>query len=139
MTDGEWLYELTEWLDGFSWRWFATLTFRPGLSPAQMRWRLLRWAEELGDALGTGEFEWIGVPERGSTGVHSHYHVLIAGLDPGCGAAERLYWMRRWYKFAGDARIEDFRANSGGVRYILKHLGPNDFDTIEIHLVSRRP
>jgi hypothetical protein len=139
MNNGEWLEEVVSWLEGYEWQWFATLTFRHELSPAQARWRLLRWADELQQALGTDDFEWIGVPERGSTGLHFHYHVLIAGLDRGCGAAERLYWMQRWFRFAGDARIEEFRANCGGVRYVLKHVGPNDFDSIELHLISRRP
>lgn len=134
---GEWLSELTDWLECFPWQWFVTLTFRPGLSPAQARWRLLRWADELRDALGMSDFQWIGVPEDGSTGLHFHYHVLIAGLNPACGAAERLHWMRQWYKLAGDARIEDFKANCGGVRYVLKSVGPNDFDKVEFHLATR--
>jgi hypothetical protein len=137
MMDGEWLEELANWLEGFEWQWFCTLTFRPGLSPAQARWRLLRWADELRDALGTSDFQWFGVPEHGSTGLNFHYHVLIAGLNPGCGAAERLCWMKRWWKLAGDARIEDFKADSGAARYILKGVRPEHFDKIEIHLVSR--
>jgi len=137
MQNGEWLDQLAGWLEEFDWQWFATLTSRPGLSQAQLRWRLRRWAEELDDALGTESFEWIGVPEKGVTGMHFHFHVLIAGLDANSGAIQRLAWMRRWSKLAGDAQIEDFRANSGGVRYVLKHVGPQDVDEIEFHLVSR--
>jgi hypothetical protein len=137
MEDGEWLDEMTEWLEIFPWQWFATLTSRPGLSQAQVRRRLLWWAEELGDALGTEKFEWLGVPEKGSTGMDFHYHVLVAGLDAEVGAAERLSWMRRWFKLAGDARIEDFKADSGGVRYILKHVKPQDVDDMEFHVVSQ--
>jgi|SRR5579862_49275 len=137
MDEGLWLDGLVDWLDRFPWQWFVTLTFRPGFTPAQARWRLLRWAEELRDSLGTGDFQWVGVPENGTTGLNFHYHVLVAGLDAEVGAAERLEWMRRWYKLAGDAQIEDFKPDSGGVRYVLKHVGPRDFDAIQFHLASR--
>jgi hypothetical protein len=136
MNGGQWLEELANWLEQFPWQWFCTLTFRQGPSPARARWRLLRWADELRNALGTPGFQWVGVPEDGSTGLHFHFHVLIAGLNPGCGAAERLCWMRRWYKLAGDARIEDFEPNCGGVRYVLKHVVPDDMDAIEFHLAT---
>jgi hypothetical protein len=136
MTEREWLEELATWLESFAWQWFCTLTFRQGLSPAQAGWRLRRWADELRDELGTAEFQWLGVPEQGSTGLHFHYHLLVAGLNPGCGAAERLAWMRRWYKLAGDARIENFATNSGGVRYILKAVRPENFDKVEFHLAT---
>jgi hypothetical protein len=136
VSDGEWLDGLVGWLEGFSWMWFATLTSRPGLSQAKLRWRLLRWAAELREALGTPDFEWIGVPESGVTGLNCHFHVLVGGLVAGCGAAERLEWMRRWYRLAGNAQIEDFRPGSGGVRYILKHV-KGDLDSIEWHLCSQ--
>jgi hypothetical protein len=137
MDGGQWLEEFSGWLEGFAWQWFATLTFRPGLSPAQARWRLIRWADELRDALGTEDFQWLGVPEQGSTGLHFHYHVLIGGLNPGCGAAERLCWMKRWDKLAGDARITDFKPDCGGVRYVLKAVRPEDFDEVEFHLATQ--
>ena len=139
MNGGQWLEEFSTWLESFEWQWFCTLTFRPGLSPAQARWRLLRWADELRDALGTADFEWFGVPEHGVTGLHFHYHALVGGLNPGCGAAERLCWMKRWYKLAGDARITDFKPNSGAARYILKAVDPDDLDDIEFHLTTQTP
>jgi len=72
--------DLEEWLDGFPWQWFATLTFRPGLKVQQCRWRLRQWIEEIRKALGTGNFGWVAVPEAGRTGLDYHYHVLIGGL-----------------------------------------------------------
>jgi hypothetical protein len=139
MKNGEWLEDLTDWLEAYPWLWFCTLTSRPGLSAAQMRWRLLRWSEALQEDLGTKDFQWIGVPESGTSGFNFHFHVLIAGLRQGCGATERLEFMRRWYKLAGDAQIEDFRAGSGGVRYVLKSVGPNNVDKIEFHLAAPAP
>jgi hypothetical protein len=134
MQNGGWMEDLADWLDAYPWLWFCTLTSRPGLSEAQVRWRLRLWATELGDTLGTRDFRWVAVPENGVTGMHFHYHALIAGLKPECGAAERLQYMRRWWKLAGDAQIEAFKPDSGGVRYVLKRVGPRDMDSLEIHL-----
>jgi hypothetical protein len=139
MNGGEWLEEFATWLEGFAWVWFCTLTARPGLSETQIRFRLRRWTIELGDALGTPDFGWVGIPEKGVSGFHFHFHLLVAGLTSGCGAAERLCWMKKWYALAGDARITDFKPNCGGVRYIVKHVVPGDLDAIEIHLATRTP
>ena len=130
-----WREEFTHWLEGFPWKWFCALTFRPGFSEAQARWRLRRWCDELRKALGTRDFEWIAVPERGRTRNDFHFHVLVAGLRR-WHAKERLEWMRRWWKLAGDGRIDVYKPGIGGVPYVLKGLAPTDTDTIEIHLVS---
>ena len=136
MGSTQWKDDFIAWLEEFPWQWFCSLTFRPGLSEAQARWRLLRWADELRDALGTREFEWIAIPESGSTKMNFHYHALIAGLRDSCGAAERLDYMRRWHKRAGNAHIVDYRPDIGGIRYVLKSIGPEDTDKLELHLRS---
>jgi hypothetical protein len=122
----QWKDDFIAWLEEFPWQWFCSLTFRPGLSEAQARWRLLRWADELRDALGTREFEWIAIPESGSAKLNFHYHALIAGLRESCGAVERLHYMRRWHRRAGDAHIVDYKPDIGGVRYVMKSIGPED-------------
>jgi hypothetical protein len=132
----EWLDELVAWFEGFPWLWFCSLTFRPGLSAAQARWRLRQWVDALHDDLGTLEFQWIGVPENGRTGMDFHYHALVAGLRE-YHAPQRLEWMRRWHKIGGDARIDIFKPDVGGVRYILKHVKPEDMDDLELHLNAR--
>jgi len=132
----EWKDDFVAWLEEFPWQWFCSLTFRPGLNEAQARWRLLRWADELRDALGTTGFEWIAIPESGSTKLNFHYHALVAGLRESCGAAERLDYMRRWQKRAGDAHIVDYKPGIGGVRYVLKSVRPGDTDKLELHLRS---
>jgi hypothetical protein len=136
MNKNAWMDEMVNWLQGFAWLWFCTLTFRPGLSPAAARWRVRKWADALRDALGTQDFGWVGVPEHGRTGLDFHYHVLVSGLRER-HAPQRLEWMRRWNKIGGDARIDTFRHDVGGVRYILKHVGPEDMDNFELHLNSR--
>jgi hypothetical protein len=136
MDKNAWINEMVNWLEGFPWCWFCTLTFRPGLSPAQARWRLRKWADALRDDLGTLEFQWIGVHEHGRTGFDFHYHVLVAGLRER-HAPQRVDWMRRWSKIGGDALIDAYKPDAGGVRYILKHIGPQDMDDVEMHLNSR--
>jgi hypothetical protein len=131
-----WRDEMTGWLEGFPWKWFCSLTFRPGLTESQSRWRLRKWACELRDALGDKHFEWIGIPETGKTGEDFHFHVLIGGLND-WHADERLEWMRHWHKLSGDARIDVYDPSLFGIRYILKYLDPNDTDSIEFHLVPR--
>jgi hypothetical protein len=133
---GEWLNEMTMWLQGFPWVWFVTLTFRPGLTEAQARWRLRHWVGELRDALGTPDFQWIGVPESGRTGFDFHFHLLIAGLKK-WHAPELMEWMRRWGKLAGDARISIFKKDAGGIEYIFKHARPENADALEMHLSTR--
>jgi len=132
----DWRDAWATWWEGLPWKWMCTLTFRPGLLESQARWRLRKWASELRDALGTDDFEWIGIPELGRTGDDFHFHVLIGGLK-NWHASERLEWMRRWHKIAGDARIDVYDPNLRGVRYVLKYLEPNDMDLIEFHLQSR--
>lgn len=136
MNDGQWRDEMESWLDEFPWLWFCTLTFRPGLSESHSRWRLRKWADELRAALGTEDFEWIGIPETGRTGLDFHFHVLVGGLND-WHAPERQEFMRRWWKLAGDARIDVYKPGVGGVRYVLKNVGPDDMDKIEFHLVPR--
>lgn len=136
MNEQEWRDEMASWWEGFPWKWFCSLTFRPGLSESQARWRLRRWTDELRDALGNENFEWIGIPETGRTGTDFHFHVLVGGLND-WHANERLEWMRRWHKLSGEARIDIYDPNLFGIRYILKYLEPNDTDSIEFHLASR--
>jgi hypothetical protein len=133
MHQEQWREELSDWLAGFPWMWFCTLTFRPGLSPAQARWRLRTWMDALQSDLGTSEFQWLAVPEHGRTGLAFHFHALVAGLRDR-RARQRVEWMRRWFKIGGDARIDAYNAAAGGIRYILKGVGPNHLDNLEIHL-----
>jgi hypothetical protein len=129
----EWAREVSNWLGTFPWKWFATLTFRPGFSAAQRRWRLRLWIRELQAELGNENFQWFGVPENGRTGQDRHYHILVGGLRD-WHAGKRLRWMKRWNRLCGDALIAKFNPDAGGINYILKNVGPNDVDSLELHL-----
>jgi len=131
----EWRNEFADWLAGYQWRWFVTLTFLPGSTKHKATWRLRTWVNELQQILGTAEFQWVAVPEFGRTLFDFHFHLLVGGLRR-WHAKERLQWMRRWNQFSGDALICPFNAKAGGVSYILKNLRPENMDDIELHLCS---
>jgi hypothetical protein len=132
----EWRKEFADWLAGFPWQWFVTLTFLPGSTEHKARWRLRAWVDELRQSLGTDDFEWFAVSERGRTLFNFHFHVLVGGMRR-WQATERLEWMRRWNQFSGDALITPFNPDAGGIEYMLKHLAPNETDKLEIHIKSR--
>lgn len=138
MDENKWRDGYAEWLEGFSWQWFSTLTFRPGFSHYQGYWRMKKWIDSLRSELGTANFGFVAIPEYGVTGTNFHYHALVMGLE-NWHAAAREEWMRRWFKSSGEARITQFNPGSGGVRYILKHVGPHDGDTIQFELPSGAP
>jgi hypothetical protein len=139
MKDREWINQLVSWLEEFSWQWFTTLTVRPGFSFRQAYGRVLQWAEELSDTLGTRDVRWICFPENGmTTGSNLHFHLVIGGLRKGCGAAERAAWMRYWSKLAGDAQIEDHKPGAEGVRYVLDQIEPRDVSHLELHVMYPR-
>jgi hypothetical protein len=131
----QWRNEFSDWLAGFPWQWFVTLTFLPGSTEPKARWRLRAWVNELQQSLGTKDFEWVAIPEWGRTLLDFHFHVLVAGLQR-WHAKERHEWMRRWNQFSGDALITPFNPNAGGIRYMLKRVAPNDMDRLEIHFKS---
>jgi hypothetical protein len=135
MKEDEWREQFSIWLEGFTWEWFCSMTFRPGLSQAQARWRMRKWVGALRDALGTADFGFVSVPETGSTRLNFHFHILVTGLRE-CDASARLDWMRRWHKLAGDAHITKFNPGHGGIRYALKTIGPDSMDSIEFELNS---
>jgi hypothetical protein len=130
-----WRNDFETWLDGFPWLWFCSLTFRPGLKPAQARWRLHKWLEELRKSLGTEDFGYFAVRELGKTGADEHFHLLIKGLKRSY-YDERLEFMHRWSKLAGDGRIDPYKPGIGGIAYILKNVDPNRPDDILIGLDS---
>jgi hypothetical protein len=131
MKGEDWRKSYQGWLESLAWLWFCSLTFRPGLTPQQARWRLLKWLEELRKSLGTGDFGYVAVREFGKTGQDLHYHVLVKGLMRSHND-ERLDFMRRWWKLAGDGRVDPYKPGVGGIGYILKDLDADRPDDIEI-------
>ena len=135
MDEDLWREEFRKWLEGYSWDWFCSLTFRPGLIIFQSPSRLRRWAQDLGSTLGGKDFRWIAIPEMGATRMNFHYHCLVGGLRDS-SVNTRKEWMHRWNKLAGDALIDQFNPQSGGIGYFLKNAEPDDMDEIELHFSS---
>jgi hypothetical protein len=135
MDNEQWRDEFAAWLENFPWQWFCSLTFRPGFSQSQARWRLRKWVGMLRSELGTTNFGFVAVPEFGTTLLNFHFHLLMVGLRQ-WRTPERLEWMRRWHKLAGNALITEFKPCVGGIRYVLKTIGPDDMDDIEFDLTS---
>jgi hypothetical protein len=120
---------IAKWLEGFEWQWFCSLTFYSGVTPAQAYWRLRRWMEVLGEALGDPNFGYVAVCELGRTRENLHYHALVMGLTDHF-AEQRLYFMERWNRLCGDARVEPFIPGPQGIEYILKDISPDNPDAI---------
>jgi len=135
MDTSDWQKETTVWLEGYPWQWFGSLTFRPYFTVGQRNARLRKWKDALKTELGTSDFNFIAIPELGKAGDDYHFHVLVGGLRA-WHAEERLNWMKRWWTLSGDARIDPYQPNKGGVAYVLKQAGPEDFDEIEFDLSS---
>jgi hypothetical protein len=133
VTEKDFQKELTLWLEEYPWQWLCSLTFRPYFRLGQRKARMRKWMEELKEELGTSDFSIVAVPELGTTGDDYHFHALVGGLSAWY-AAERLDWMKRWRRLSGDARIDPYQPNKGGIAYVLKNVGPDDFDEIEFDL-----
>ena len=115
-----WREEMGIWLESFEWDWFCALTFRPGLTEQQSWWRLRHWLGDVKADLGGTKFGWFATRELGKTKQNLHFHTLVAGVtDP--GAANRMEYMRRWAKLAGDGRVDHYVPNPRGIAYILKN------------------
>ena len=125
-----------EWLDEFHPQWLCTLRLRPDVTRPKARWRLNMWLRELGEDLGTAEFDWVVAPGLGSIGIDFHYHVLVRGLREWY-AAERLFWMRRWFEMAGEARIDECDRKTGGVHYIFKTIESDELEDHDCPLCSQ--
>jgi hypothetical protein len=130
-----WREEFGLWLAPHSWDWFCSLSFRPGLRERQCWWRLRRWLGELKSELGGPDFGWFATREFGKTKENLHFHLLIKGItDP--GPDNRVEFMRRWSKLAGDPLISLYVPNPRGISYILKDAGPDDPDCYDFDLAD---
>jgi hypothetical protein len=120
--------ETAAWLEEYSHQWFCTLTCRSYYSIRQRDAHLSRWRAELQRELGTEDFNFVAIPEHGSTGHDYHFHVLVGGLSD-CSSKQRLAWMKRWRELSGDALIEPYLPTKGGIQYILKNATPDSMDS----------
>jgi len=135
MVREEWKVSIINWLEGFRWQLFCSLTFRPGLLERHAAWRLRRWIEDFGRAAGTTAFEWIAVPGLGRS--EFHFYVLIGGLERHHSDYHAAF-VGRWNRANGDARIDFYKPDIGGLRHMLRTISPREIDRIQMDLFTHR-
>lgn len=81
--------EVADWLRGFRWAWWVTLTCAAEWSPNRMAEATHRWVRRLSPAAYT-----VLAIERGTAGGRVHGHALLGGLprDPATGRALERRW-----------------------------------------------
>lgn len=118
-----------EFLSGYAFQWFATLTFEDRIHPeaALKRWRLFsnnlnrslygrRWHKT-----SHGGVYWVlGIEYQKRQVIH--FHALMGSVDDLNRTARRLSWMDYWCEIAGFARIEAIRSNESALRYVTKYV-----------------
>jgi len=110
------IQEYRQWLETYSWDWFATLKVTSGI-PSKRRAEQLfdKWISDLRQAEGNKEFRWFRVLECRPDGSNLHFHVLVGGLS-----SPRKLWQKRWNDLGGDALITPYDPDKQGILYLLK-------------------
>jgi len=137
-----------EWLNGYNWDWWITLTFRNRLTAngANKKWN--KWLRSLEKELDdkVGYFRVSEIQKRREV---LHFHSLMLNLtrlhtrtlgnwlkaekilkkrisDPSTEEIEQLavrfYWMDQWNKIAGFARIYCYDPNKKASYYLTKYI-----------------
>ncbi len=120
-----------QFLSQFSWDWFVTLTFRG--DPSQPWGRgfrrdsqvssfhahrlFARFMRDLERSSGQPIY-WFRGDEYGLVNGRFHIHALVGNV----AAERRLYWMDRWERLAGFARILPFDPEQGAAHYCAKYV-----------------
>jgi len=105
-----------DFLNGFNWDWWVTLTFRDRQTTksANRKWNVwLKGLEnELDDRVG-----YFRVTEIQRLRNCLHFHALMLNLR----GARRLTWMDEWERIAGYARIYPYEKSKGANYYLCKY------------------
>lgn len=124
-------YEL--WLHKYRWNWFVTQKIekgRPSRHYAIELWN--QWIGELAQAEGSSRFRWFRVLESGRQGDHLHFHSVVGGFRN-----RMAHWGRRWEQLGGDAMIDIYDPERGGLWYMLKTMKSSGELDIEFHLPKK--
>ena len=106
-----------QFLSGFSWDWYVTLTFRDWVKSFRAHRLFEQFMRDLEKAAGIPIF-WFRADELGTHGGKFHIHALIGNV----AHLRRLTWMDRWHDLAGIARILPFNAKRGAAYYCAKYV-----------------
>jgi hypothetical protein len=106
-----------EFLSGFNWEWFLTLTFREPQESFRAHRLFRRFAGQINRAAGNS-VAWFMVFEYGSRLGRLHIHALMLNV----AHLSRFHWMEEWNKVAGYARILPFAQGKGAAFYCAKYV-----------------
>jgi hypothetical protein len=119
-----------EWLDTFTWHWFATLTFRLPPSSRTSLNHFRRFARDLGRLAERGPGYFVG-SETGGLHGREHLHALLYFPPPrngdlfhthgeGIRALRSVAW-KWWFDRYGRALILDYDPGKGASHYVTKY------------------
>ena len=105
------------WLNSYSWHWYAILTFRYPIS-LRRAWKLFNyWKISLKKDSGN-RISYFMVVELDTWRVHPHLHVFLSGT-----ADEKPYlWEQEWFSTAGIAKIAEYNHSLGASYYLSEKL-----------------
>ena len=106
-----------EFLSGFLWDWYVTLTFAGDVKSFTAHHRCEAWLKSLDKAAGQSII-WFRGDEYGERFGKFHMHLLIGGA----GHLHRFTWMNRWQARNGFARILPFDSAKGAAYYVSKYV-----------------
>jgi len=114
-----------QFLPGFPWDWFVTLTFRDEVVSFRAHRLFASLVRQIEKAAGLPIF-WFRADEIGSCGGRVHIHALMGNV----AQLRRMYWVDRWNEMAGYARILPFDSKRGAAYYCAKYVAKeiNDWD-----------
>jgi hypothetical protein len=75
-------HEFVTWLRDYGWTQFGTLTFRPGIWRKTANRIFSSWIAQL-QAAESAPLSWVRIGEYSPEHCKYHFHILIAGLQPG--------------------------------------------------------
>lgn len=106
-----------DFLGGFPWDWFCTLTFRDPVPSFTAHRRFAFFMRDVEQAAGL-PIAWFRADEYGPLGGRLHLHALVSNV----GHLRRLTWMDRWDARNGYARILKFDPEKGAAYYCAKYV-----------------
>jgi hypothetical protein len=106
-----------EFLGGYHWGWFVTLTFAGDVKTFTAHNRCNAWLRSLEKAAGH-PIAWFRGDECGNKFGKFHMHLLIANV----AHLHRFTWMKRWEDRNGWARIFEFIPALGASYYVAKYV-----------------
>jgi len=114
-----------QFLSGYPWDWFLTLTFREPVASFRAHRLFSYFARDIEKAAGM-PIAWFRGDEFGPHGGRLHLHAVMLNV----AHLRRLLWMDEWDRRAGYARILPFDPHLGAAyycaKYVTKHFGEWD-------------